>query len=306
MKRLGKIGALIAAALLISACSPNVQHSQEKIAVVNWEQAEKAHPDYAKLSQGEKILADLMSKRKGQESLAKAQLSSLNKLRGLRQASQQSFLTADFNTQMVNLRERENVKTQQFITETEAAVDAELAPRKKKIEDAYQLKIFNLRAVLESVKMKPLERKAVEQELSAAQQERGSRIAALQGERRAMLDARIKPYLAESKARLDSEAAKLHAKLEGELEAPDVRDKEMLSAAPKALDAALRIMDREIDKQQEKNEQLRKQINSDIESQAVRLAHERGYSIVFNKFKVNLKAEDITDAIVQALKKDRK
>ena len=207
---------------------------------------------------------------------------------------------------MVNLRERENVKTQQFIAETEAAVDAELAPRKKEIEDAYQLKIFNLRAVLESVQMKPLERKAVEQELSAAQRERGSRIAALQGERKAMLDARIKPYLAESKARLDSEAAKLHAKLESELEAPDVRDKEMLSAAPKALDAALRIMDREIDKQQEKNEQLKKQINSDIESQAVKLAHERGYSIVFNKFKVNLKAEDITEAIVQALKKDKK
>lgn len=306
MKRLGKIGAIIAAALLISACSPNVQRQQEKIAVVNWKQAVSAHPDYAKLTQGEKILADLMSKRKAQEGLAKAQLSSLNKLRGLRQVSQQSFLTADFNTQMVNLRERENIKTQQFIAQAESEVDAELAPRKKEIEDAYQLRIFNLRAVLEAVKMKPLERKAVEQELSAAQHERGGRIAALQAERKQMLDARVQPYIAESKARLADEAAKLHARLEGELEAPDVRDKELLKAAPEALNKALSIMDREIDKQQEKNEQLKKQINSDIESQAVRLAHERGYTIVFNKFKVNLKAEDITDAIVQALKKDKK
>ena len=80
----------------------------------------------------------------------------------------------------------------------------------------------------------------------------------------------------------------------------------MLSVAPQALNNALSIMDREIDKQQEKNEQLQKQINSDIESQAVRLAHERGYSIVFNKFKVNLKADDITDTVIQALKKDKK
>lgn len=306
MKKLGKLSAIFAAALLISACSPGVHNQQEKIAVVNWEQAVSAHPDYGRLQQGEKILADLMSKRKGQEQLAKAQMSSLNKLRGLRQVSQQSFLEADFNTQMVNLRERENVKTQKFIAEAEAAVDAELAPRKKEIEDSYQLRIFNLRAVLEAVKMKPLERKAVEQELADAQHERGSKIAALQAERKAMLDARVQPYLAESKQHMAEEGAKIHAKLVSELQAPDERDKEMLSAAPQALNTALSIMDREIDKQQEKNEQLKKQINSDIESQAVRLAHERGYSIVFNKFKVNLKAEDITDAIVQALKKDKK
>lgn len=306
MNKLGTTCAMLAAALLISACNPGVHSVQEKIAVVNWEQAVSAHPDYSRLQQGEKILADLVSKRKGQENLAKAQLSSLNKLRGLRQLSQQSFLTADFNTQMVNLRERENMKTQKFIAEAEAEVDAELGPRKKEIEDSYQLRIFNLRAVLESVKLKPLERKAVEQELAAAQRERGSRIHALQAERKAMLDARVQPYLAASQQRLADEGAKLHAKLASELQAPDERDKEMLSAAPQALNNALSIMDREIDKQQEKNEQLQKQINSDIESQSVRLAHERSYSIVFNKFKVNLKADDITDTVIQALKKDKK
>lgn len=306
MKKLGKTCAMLAATLLISACSPGLHGQQEKIAVVNWEQAVSQHPDYSKLQQGEKVLADLSAKRKAQERLAKAQMSSLNKLRGLRQMSQQSFMAADFNTQMVDLRERENVKTQKFIAQAEAEVDAELEPRKKAIEDGYQLKIFNLRAVLESVQMKPLERKAVQQELAAAQHDRGSKIAELQKERKAMLDARVQPYLAASKQHMAEEAEKLHAKLQGELLAPDERDKELLSAAPTALNNALSIMDREIDKQQEKNEQLQKQINSDIESQAVKLAHERGYTIVFNKFKVNLKAEDITDAIVQALKKDKK
>ena len=58
-----------------------------------------------------------------------------------------------------------------------------------------------------------------------------------------------------------------------------------------------------MDKQQEKNDKLRKKINNDIESSAIKLAHERGYTIVFNKYKVNLKADDITDAVVQELKK---
>ena len=51
------------------------------------------------------------------------------------------------------------------------------------------------------------------------------------------------------------------------------------------------------------NQTAQKKINQDIESQAVKLAHERGYTIVFNKFRVNMKAEDITAAIIKALKK---
>lgn len=306
-KRLGKIGAVIAAALLISACSANLpgQH-QEKIAVINWEQAVSGHPDYAQLKQGEKVLADLMSKRKGQEGLAKAQLGSLNKLRSLRQLSQQSYLDADFNTKMVAMREREHVKLQRFVAEVEAEVNAQLAPRTKEIEDSYQLQIFNLRALLETVKMKPEERKAVEAELQQAQRERGSKIMELNAEKKKLLDAKVLPFKAEQEARMRAEAERLHSEMGAQLKAPDERDKELLAAAPKALNNALSIMDREIEKQQQKNDELKKKINKDIESQAVRLAHERGYTIVFNKFKVNLKAEDITDAIVQALKKNNK
>lgn len=304
-KRLGKIGAVIAAALLISACSANISGQQEKIAVINWEQAVSAHPDYAKLAQGEKVLADLMSKRKGQEDLAKAQLGSLNKLRSLRHLSQQSYLDADFNTQMVAMRERENVKLQKFVHEVETQINADLAPRTKEIEDSYQLQIFNLRAVLETVKMKPDERKAVEEKLKQAQHERGQQIMELNAEKKRLLEAKVAPFKAEQEARMRAEAERLHADMGSRLAAPDERDSELLSAAPKALNNALSVMDREIEKQQQKNDELKKQINKDIESQAVRLAHERGYTIVFNKFKVNLKAEDITDAIVQALKKKK-
>lgn len=129
--KLVKISAIIAAALLISACSTNVRGPQEKIAVINWEQAVSAHPQYAKLEQGEKILQDLLNKRKGQEELAKEQLSSLNKLRSLRQLSQQSFMEADFNTRMVEQREIENAKLQKFAAQAEAEADAQLAERKR-------------------------------------------------------------------------------------------------------------------------------------------------------------------------------
>lgn len=300
--KLVKISAIIAAALLISACSTNVRGPQEKIAVINWEQAVSAHPQYAKLEQGEKILQDLLNKRKGQEELAKAQLSSLNKLRSLRQLSQQSFMEADFNTRMVEQREIENAKLQKFVAQAEAEADAQLAERKKNIEEAYKLKLFNLRAILEAVKMKPDERQAVEKQLQELQKERGAQIAELQAEKRRLVDAKVLPYKAEAEQRM-RDMAQQHAQAMQQLKSPEERDKEMLDAAPKALNNALSIIDREIDKQQEKNDSLKKQINQDIESQAVKLAHERGYTIVFNKFRVNMKAEDITAAIIKALKK---
>lgn len=301
--KLVKISAIIAAALLISACSTNVRGPQEKIAVINWEQAVSAHPQYAKLEQGEKILQDLLNKRKGQEELAKAQLSSLNKLRSLRQLSQQSFMEADFNTRMVEQREIENAKLQKFVAQAEADADNQLAARKKDVEDAYKLKLFNLRALLEAVKMKPDERQAVEKQLQELQKERGAQIAELQAEKHRLVDAKVLPYKAEAEQRIRDMAQQQHAQAIQQLKSPEERDKEMLDAAPKAFNNALSIIDREIDKQQEKNDSLKKQINQDIESQAVKLAHERGYTIVFNKFRVNMKAEDITAAIIKALKK---
>lgn len=300
--KLVKISAIIAAALLISACSTNVRGPQEKIAVINWEQAVSAHPQYAKLEQGEKILQDLLNKRKGQEELAKAQLSSLNKLRSLRQLSQQSFMEADFNTRMVEQREIENAKLQKFVAQAEADADNQLAARKKDVEDAYKLKLFNLRALLEAVKMKPDERQAVEKQLQELQKERGAQIAELQAEKLRLVDAKVLPYKAEAEQRI-RDMAQQHAQAIQQLKSPEERDKEMLDAAPKAFNNALSIIDREIDKQQEKNDSLKKQINQDIESQAVKLAHERGYTIVFNKFRVNMKAEDITAAIIKAMKK---
>lgn len=301
--KLVKISAIIAAALLISACSTNVRGPQEKIAVINWEQAVSAHPQYAKLEQGEKILQDLLNKRKGQEELAKAQLSSLNKLRSLRQLSQQSFMEADFNTRMVEQREIENAKLQKFVAQAEAEADSKLVARKAEVEEAYKLKLFNLRALLETVKMKPDERQAVEKQLQQLQQERGAQVGELQAEKRRLVDAKVLPYKAQAEQRMREMAQKYHAQAMQQLKSPEERDKEMLDTAPKALNNALSVIDREIDKQQEKNDSLKKQINQDIESQAVKLAHERGYTIVFNKFRVNMKAEDITDAIIKALKK---
>lgn len=298
---------IVMGALLISACgrAPAIT-GKDKIAVVDWQRAESSHPEYKKLQQGEKILKDLLDKRKAQEDLAKVQLGSLDKLRSLRRLSESSFLQADFSTRMVELRERENKKLLTYAAQVAAKVDKELAPRKKAIEDSHQLEIFNLRALLESVKMRPSERQAVEQRLQEAQHKRGKQIMELQAERQGMIDAELAPYREDMQKRMAQEAAAYQEEVFKQREGKDKREQEMLSAAPKALHNALAIMDREIDKQQEKNDQLQKKIHGDIASQATKLAHEKGYNVIFKKYKVNVSADDITAKVVENLQKQAK
>ena len=305
---IGKLSLIVAGVLLISACgmAPKAPVGPDKIAVVDWQRAERSHPAYKKLEQGEKILKDLQERRKSQEDLAKAQLGSLAKLRTLRKLSEAGYWQADFSTRMVELRERENKQLQNYTAQVEAKVDEELAPRKKTIEDSYQLEIFNLRTLLETVKMRPSERQAVEAKLKAKQHERGQQVRVLQAEKNALMEVQLAPYREAMQKRMAEAAASYHKQLVTKQQGKDERDKEMLSAAPKALHNALVLMDKEIAKQQEKNEQLQKRISADISSQAMRLAHENSYSVIFKKYKVNIKADDITAKVVENLQKQAK
>lgn len=294
--------ALLVAALLISACSSPMSRQQEKIAVINWEQAVKAHPEQRKLEQGEKILKDLLEKRKEQETLSKAQLSSLSKLQQLKRLSKRGYLDAEFNTRMAEQQAREQSRLQAYVAKLEPEADGLIAERKKQVEDSYQLKLFNLRAVLESVKMRPAERAAVEEQLAQAKAEREIKLGALQDEKRAYMDSKLKPYMEQLHKRMAEQAAAYRQEAESKLAEADAKDTEMVSGAPQALDNILAIMDREIDKQQEKNKTLQENISKDISSIANKLAHERGYTIIFNQYKVNLKAEDITDDVIKGVK----
>ena len=65
---IGKMGLLVASALLIAACGGAPRSSNpERIAIVDWQRAMSSHPEYKRLEQGTKILKDLQEKRKAQE-----------------------------------------------------------------------------------------------------------------------------------------------------------------------------------------------------------------------------------------------
>lgn len=295
---------LLISSLLAAACG-SVNTTGEKIAVADWKKAVAGHPQYKKLQQGEAIVQDLVKKRKAQEEMAKQQLSSLDKLRELKKVSEVTYWDADFNTRMVGAQARENVKLQKFMAQTEKEAEELVAERKREVESSYQLKMFNLRMRLESVKMKPDERKIVEKELTAARNAREAELAELNSEKAAYIEKKLAPYAKQMQQRMGQEADRLRQNAVTVMQASEGKYDDMLQKAPSALQNALSIMDREIDKQQEKNSALEKEINQDIENVVMRLVDKNGYTIVFNTVKVNLTADDITDKIISELQKEK-
>lgn len=310
-----KLLALVCFVMLCAACTNINKTNTEKIAVVNWEKTVQGHPEYARLQQGEKIVKNLVMRRDAQVQMAKSQMSSLERLRALKQLSEQSYYDAELHTQMVEKDQINKAKMNKRVHLVQKQVEMLLKPQRKSIEDEYRLRIFNLRMekdrTVSNTRFRDREKipellAELDKQIAALKLERDARLEDLELSRQSMIAEKMAPYAQELHAEMQQFAAEQQkANQEKFLQQEGKYDK-LMSVAPEALNNALSIMDKEIEKQQDKNKALKEQINKDIEKLAVKLAQERGYTIVFNTFKANVSADDITNDIIAGLKKTKK
>lgn len=302
-KSLITLGMAVVAAFLISACGTPMQSQGEKIAFIDYAKVVKTHPEKHDLDMGELILKDLVQRRQLQEWMAMEQLNSLSKLRELTSISQQSYWSAELNTRMVEIQATENAKLQNIAAKIEVEADKKIADRKKAVEEAYRLEIFNLRVQLESVKLNPELREQIHLKLVRAKDAREKELSELRAEKNGYIEAAMKPHIDAAKKRIADYAAQQTSDINKKLSGSAASQEEKLKAAPDALHKALFIMDKEIEKQRMANDELKSKIDKDITSVSTKLAHEQGYTIIFKDVKANVKAADITEAVINELKK---
>lgn len=286
--------------LLTAACGHD-PGGKDKIAVIDWDKAFSAHPKQTVLKQGEAELQKLLRYREEQAEIAKTQIAGLTRLQQLKQNSKANFLDAGFQTQMYAAEAKERKKLLDAYDAAVKEADAALAEQEKELEDAYQLKILNLRLRLEAIKMRPAEREVVQNELNQVQSEREQQRQQILAEKNKIIGAKMEPLVAETQARLKQYAEQLQQEMQGDMSGVLSKDQSDLAKVPEALTKAMAAIDKQADKLQESNEKLRAGIRNDIESNVIKLAHERQYTIVFHSVKVNIKADDITDDVVKAL-----
>lgn len=286
--------------LLTAACGHD-PGGKDKIAVIDWDKAFSAHPKQTVLKQDEAELQKLLRYREEQAEIAKTQIAGLTRLQQLKQNSKANFLDAGFQTQMYAAEAKERKKLLDAYDAAVKEADAALAEQEKELEDAYQLKILNLRLRLEAIKMRPAEREVVQNELNQVQSEREQQRQQILAAKNKIIGVKMEPLVAETQARLKQHAEQLQQEMQGDMSGVLSKDQSDLAKVPEALTKAMAAIDKQADKLQESNEKLRAGIRNDIESNVIKLAHERQYTIVFHSVKVNIKADDITDDVVKAL-----
>lgn len=288
-------------ALMLSACGKI--GSGEKIAVVNWEKVLQEHPQHSRLQKLKDDYSLLLDKRKEQEIIGKTRMGSLARLYQLKQSSKQHFLSADFLTRMTEKQTAEQRKLKELSDRLADQVDRELAEEEKKLEEHYRLRMFNLRLKLDTVRLVPEERQKLEAELKAVRAARDRDRMLLMQHKIGLVNQRMQPHVDAVRQRMDAYARQLQNRMTEEMGKGAGGENSLLQKAPAALKELLGTMDQELDRHQQGIETLENAMKKDMESIVIKLAKERGYSIVFHKYRVNVSADDITGDVISGLKK---
>ena len=293
---------LLLVALACSSCGFR-QSGAEKIAVLDWNKVLEAHPDQVRLKRMKEEYNLLLEKRQEQEARGKVQVASLARLHQLKETSRRSYKTADY---MVRLSERQAEEERQ-LAEKEAAVagqaERELVSERQAVEDKYALTIFNLRLKLEGLKLNTDERARTNTELEQVLLARDRDRMAVESHKQALVTERMQADRQAMQDRMAAYAKELQGGLDDRSDEAARKDKELFRKAPESLQALLGSVDRELDKRQQEIELLEKSIQQDVGSIVMKLAKEKGYTIVFHKYKANISADDITQPVIQDLQK---
>lgn len=169
--------------LFVSACS-NVQKENDNIVPVK----------------DKKVILDSSPKE------------ALLKLEELKKLSEQSYLVADANTRMVEMRGKEMAKLKEYRLQVEQEGEELVSVQKKQIEEEYQLRMFNLRMQLDSLKMRSKNREQLEYEIEDLRYEREAKLMIADERKADYVNSKMKAYREAMQKRLNAEANRLPLK----------------------------------------------------------------------------------------------
>lgn len=304
MRKLQTALLIFIAVFCLCACGKLSGHG-EKIAYINWEEAVKSHPRYEALKQGQAEYDKLLAYRDQQADIAHKQIAGLALLQKIKQNSKSSYYEADYRTSLYAKQAEEQHAFLQVLQKAADEADAILAAERESVENDYQLRLFNLRLRLDTVRMKPEERRQLEEELKSVRSEMLDKLEEVNRKRNEIINAKTADEREAMQQRIAAYAGELRGSLHGKMQDDIAKDNKDLQQGPEAFSKVLEVIDNRLDKIKEGNDKIASEIRHDIESRVSLLAKERGYTIVFNKIKVNIKADDITAEVIKELKKSK-
>lgn len=305
MLRISKLLILIIACLFIVACGKQQQpvQKQDSIAIVDVDQAITGHALYKEYENTAQIIKKLEEMKSRQQLLAQKQMSSFDQLVSKGLENREKFDQALLVTKMTELETLAKME----LLEVQQVVKKELNPsfdkREQAIRDDYKIPIFNIRANLSIVRLKPEEKERLAAELEALEVEQAKRLQALDQEKMKIVRERTKDQEAAIKKRLEESSLGIYQQMFAGSNQQATNMNQKMNKLADELQKTLFNMQQEIDNQKNKQDVLYQKIYQDLESAAAKLAQEHGYGIVMRNVKVNVTAVDITQDIKAELAK---
>lgn len=133
----------------------------------------------------------------------------LTKLKELKNVSEENYLLAEANTRMVELRGREMALLKKYRLQLYQEAEEMIAAKKRVLEEEYQLKMFNLRMQLESLKLRSKNRELLESKIEDLRSEREAKLSLLNAEKQEFINQKIGEYKLAMQQRLNVEFANL-------------------------------------------------------------------------------------------------
>ena len=295
--------ALLVACMLTTACSKPQVEKKAAIAVVDIEQAIKVHALYPEYKKSEQLIETLEQTRSKQQEIAKKQMSGLDAIISKGVENRDNFNQAMMVAKMTEMEALAKIELMEIQEKVKKELQPDFEKREQGIREYYKVPIFNLRAKLSIVKLKPEERDKLLEELNVLETEQLQRLNEVEREKMTIVRARTQNQEMAIIKRLSETASGTYQKMinGSNTQAADMDDK--MGKLAEEWQKTLFNLQQEIDNQKNKQDLIYQKMYQDLEAAAGKIAQAKGYEIVMRDVKVNINAIDITQEIKEELVK---
>ena len=294
---------LLVVCMLTTACNKQQAEKKDVIAVVNIEQVIKAHALYPEYAKSEQLIVTMERTKAKQQEVAKKQMSGLDTIISKGMENRDSFNQALMVAKMTEMEALAKMELVELQEKVKKELQPSFAKREQDIRDYYKVPLFNLRAKLSIVKLKPEERDKLIEELNVLETEQAQRLGEVEQEKMAIVKSRTKDQEMAIIKRLSETASGTYQKMLSGSNAQTAEMDEKMNKLAEEWQKTLFNLQQEIDNQKNKQDLIYQKMYQDLESAAGKVAQAKGYGIVLRDVKVNIKAVDITQEIKEELVK---
>lgn len=283
--------------------------SAEKFGVLESMRAVKAHPRYGEIEALEREITELQQNMKAKLERGKMMTMSSGLQMEVSQnmTAGQQALYAEANQKVAAKQTELNKRLAEADLAKRKAASEEFAKLRSQITDEYKLPIFNIKLKLETLKISDEERASLEKQMQSLKQEEDAKLgAAYQSIARKMTE----EMMAEQKAA--SEEMQAYVQQIGEEYSlmtsaktgqPNDAMMAQLDELNRKLKADVEASEKIYNEKRKQQEEIKNMILRDIKAEVERIALEQELTIVLSDVRANVTAVDITDAVIEACKK---